>query len=394
MSSAVERLVQSNNYGELEHTLAAIVERILEQNRKRRQVAEVLRGIKERIDLAQIDEAEQKEIMEPRFVATVDQAHLTDVAVMGIDGGMLSRALHGLDLILVRAIATIFRYHEGELFEAEYHPSEFPNPRLISVTEPLDARELELVIGMERQLTELRLGVEALKAHQVDILLLDGSLVPQYVDRPPHSSRLLGLYRELMGAFSSLYDTCTKSRILLAGVVKDSRSARFIDIFQRKVLPSLIDGYDIPPGQISMLADADFLACSRDTAFLDHMLGVGERSFTFRYAGTLDCHVLRDLGEWAPQIYVFYIKTVPYDRPLRIEFIQSKREPAHTADQIASLIYALSAHHDAYGLPSVLMEADVRARLAEEELDIVRDSIADRIGPSTLLDLRRHRRPF
>jgi hypothetical protein len=392
MSSIAERLVQLNNYRNLEYTLAAIVERILEQDRKRRQVAEVLRGLKERIDLAQIDEAEHKEIMEPRFVTAVDQADLTDMMVMGVDGGMLSRVLHGLDLILVRAIATIFRYHEGELSEVEYYPSELPPPRLISLAEPLDTRELELVIGMERQLTELKLATEALKTHGGDLLLLDGSIVPQYVDRPPQKSKILELYRELVATFSNLYNMCTKSEVLLAGVVKDSRSARFIDIFQRKILPSLIENCNIPPEHVSVLTDGDFLSCSRDTVFLNHMLEVGERTFAFTYTGTPSGYPLRDLSERFQRIQVFYIKTVPYDRPLRIEFLQSKDE--RVADRLASLIYALSAHHNAYGLPSVLIEADVRARLAEEELDILHDSIADRIGPSTLLDLRRHRRPF
>ena len=69
-------------------------------------------------------------------------------------------------------------------------------------------------------------------------------------------------------------------------------------------------------------------------------------------------------------------------------------DPARSADRVASIVYALSAHHDAYGLPPVLIEADARARLDGNELGIIRDGISDRLGPSTLLDLRRHRRPF
>ena len=79
---------------------------------------------------------------------------------------------------------------------------------------------------------------------------------------------------------------------------------------------------------------------------------------------------------------------------MRVEFVDPRGEPTKNVGRIASVVYALSQHHDAYGLPSVLIEADACARLDERDLDIVHDSIVDRLGPSVLMDLRRNRRPF
>ncbi|KUO40600.1 MAG: hypothetical protein AVW06_02335 [Hadesarchaea archaeon DG-33-1] len=392
MISSVEKLSSFQECAELENTLVGIAERILEQNERRRRVAEALQKLKGRIDLTRVDESEVKEVMEPSFIKAVERDGLENVVVAGIDGGVLSQQLHGLDLILVRAVAAIFHYSGGELSAAEYSPGSVPSPRLISATEPLDARELELIIGVERQLAELKLAVQALRTKSPDVLLLDGSIVSQYVDRFSHGSRLTKLYGKLMDAFSELYRSCTETGVPLAGVVKDSRSARFIDIFRRKVLPSLEGG--LPSDEaLTFSKNMEILNNSRDTVLLDHVLNVGERSFTFSYAGN-PASALRDLDGWGSKIFAFYLKTVPYDRPLRVEFLDLNVGQSRIADRIASLVYALSAHHAAFGLPSVLIEADVCARLSEEDLDMVRDSITARLGPFAPMDLRRHMIPF
>ncbi len=381
MVSPVRRFGFPENHAGFEDTLTSIAERIRKQEGQRRKVAETLAELRD-ITLEGVEE-----IIEPSLVKLIEQDALANLTVAGVDGGMLEQQLHGLDLILLRAVVAIFHYHDGGLEWAEYFPSEMPFPRLIDVAEPLDAREFELLAGMERQLTEIELATEALRANEVKLLLLDGSVVPQYIDRFPHNQSLRERYHKLLNAYTKLYETCAESGVLLAGAVKDSRGGRFIDILRRQVLPSL-DGLGLGQKELEVLER------SRDTVFLDHVLRVGERTFIFRYAESSSSYVLRDLGEWAMRVYAFYLKTVPFDRPLRVEFIDFRDGPAETANRVASLIYALSPHHDAFGLPSVLIEADVCARLTEEDLNIVRDSIADRLGPSALLDLRRHRRPF
>jgi hypothetical protein len=191
----------------------------------------------------------------------------------------------------------------------------------------------------------------------------------------------------LIGAYVGLYQACADSGTLLAGAVKDSRGARLIDILTNKVFPST-GGLGL--GQ----EDLDVLERSRDTILFDHLLRVGERTSAFTYAEKPASYVLGDLGRWGEKVYAFYLRTVPFDQPLRVEFVDWKGEPAETARRISSLVYPLSSYHDAFGLPSVLTEADVCARLAGEDLEIVRDGITDRLGPAALQDLRRKRRPF
>jgi len=390
---AVQDIVCQDGRVELENTLAEIVERIREQDIRRCQIAAIVKKLKDNIDLTNLDEQEPKAIVENKLTFDVEPDALSNVAVAGVDGGVLSEALHGLDLILTRAVAAIFRYRDGRLSIADYYPSELPEPHLIPVVEPLDAKEFELIASMQRQLTELRLAAEVASSGGADILLLDGSVVPQYVDRFPHGKKVTKTYRELIEAFSNLYEVCEKSNVLLAGIVKDSRGTRFLDILRHKIMQKLVDDQNLHGNDCSILLRSDdILASSRDTAFLEYMLEVGERSCVFKYADAPGA--LLDLNKWSKKIHAFYIKTVPYDYPLRVEFVDPHGEPTKIVERVASVVYALSQNHDAYGLPSVLIEADACARLAESDLDIVHDSIVDRLGPSVFMDLRRNRRPF
>jgi hypothetical protein len=379
----------SNNRGQaspspdldFERKLASIAERIREQRGRSRKVAEVIAGLRG-ASLNSVDG-----VVEPFIVHRVEMDLLADLTVAGVDGGLLEQQLHGLDLILVRALAAVFHYRNAELEMAEYIPNEVPPPKLIDVSEPLDAKEFELLTGMERQLAELEVASKVALETDAGLLLLDGSVVPQYVDRFPHRPLLLERYKELIEAYIGLYQACASSGKLLAGAVKDSRGGRFVDILREGVLPAF--------GNLGLKEeDLNALERSRDTVLLDYLLGVGERTPAFTYAEKPASYVLRDLGPWATKVYAFYLKTVPFDRPLRLEFVDCLGQPTESAGRIASLVYALSSHHDAFGLPSVLIEADACVRLAEEDMCIVRDSIADRLGPSAPLELRRNRRPF
>lgn len=391
MIPTAESAVSLSDRQDLERKLGRIAEKIRDQGEKRRLLAEVFRRTKNEVELPV--EGEDREILESNLVYPVEDVPLEDLKVAGVDGGVLSKPLHGLDLILVRAVAAIFQYDGEQLQEVDYHPSEMPVPQLVNVHEPVDSRELDILVGLKRQLTELEKAIESAKDREIDALLLDGSVVPQYIDHAS-GSRTRDLYKKLTDSYTELYRACTERDILLIGAVKDSRSARLSSIFQKQIFPILMENVDLSPKEISSLnKNKQVLMNSRDTAFLDYLLEAGERSFAFNYAEA-PANLLEDLGDWKEKIRAFYVKPVPYDRPVRVEFIGSDKESLEIVDRAASLVSSLSARHDACALPTVLIEADARAALAEEEISILRDNISDRLEPSTMLDLRRERRPF
>jgi hypothetical protein len=118
----------SREHAEFEEALASITKRICEQEDRRKKIAETLDRLK-RISLNGFEG-----ILESDLVKQVSLDALSDLIVVGVDGGLLKQELGGLDLILVRAIAVTFHYHGGKLDRAEYFPSEMPHPQLISVS--------------------------------------------------------------------------------------------------------------------------------------------------------------------------------------------------------------------------------------------------------------------
>ncbi len=258
----------------------------------------------------------------------------------GVDGGLLFKSLHGIDIIVCRGVGAIFSYRKGKLLSSKV----FDGGIQFYISETESDAELSALASAYRVLEELKIATKIAKF--VDFLLLDGTVYPH----PGLES--VPLYDEVRKAYEKLVGM-TK----VIGVVKDSRS-RFVSekLFGTKKF--------------------------RDTVLLDDVLFTGERTFTFKIPR-------KDL-DYGLNIYGFYMKIAPKDRPIRIEFVS--RNPKEDADEIASLVYSLAVYRN-YAVPSVLIEADIRAKLPANFLDLILGSFFE--SKSTLVSaLRRERRPL
>jgi len=386
----VDDSINLSNHKNLENKIGTIADKIRTQGEKRRALSELIRNVKKDVE---VPDDEERGPVESKLVYPVEDRSLEDLKVAGVDGGVLTKPLHGLDLILVRAVVTMFQYEDGDLKDVDYHPSEVPAPQLVNVHEPLDSKELDLLTGLKRQLTELQRAYEVLKEVDLDVMVLDGSIVPQYIHKAS-KERTKELYEKVIETYGKIYKTATRNEVLLIGAVEDSRSTRLTSIFEEDIFPEILENADLSEkDRFKFNENKDVVMESRDTAFLDYLLGAGERSFTFKYSKA-PSSLLSDLHPWAKRVRAFYMKPVEYDRPTRVEFLTNPKNPKKTIERTASLVNSLSASHDACALPSVLIEADARASLSQEEITILRDNIADQLEPSTMMDLRRDRRPF
>lgn len=312
------------------------------------------------------------------FVKKVLPNRLKRKTIAGVDGGLVKRSYQGLDLALIRAIAVISSYKNGKLENVKYFPSLLQSPEL-KVFEGLSSEtELVHISNLERLRKETKVITEVLKKN-CDLVLADGSILPHPSDIPRKSSSLFSKFEELLSKYRELYKVTENSNF--AGVCEDSRARKFLKLIdKRRNLKS---------------EEKKILEKSRDINLLNYILDKGERSFIFKYSENPEkSPVLRKLNEYGKNIYSFYLKTTQYDAPIRIDFY-SKEDPIEKVKEISSLIFSISSGNEEYGLPTVLIEADKRARIKERELQMLHAYIQDKCGNlPNLKNLNRRRRPF
>lgn len=281
--------------------------------------------------------------------------------LLGVDGGLLTSRLHGLDLVIARSVAV--HYTLNPRLKAEYYPEPNPSPQLFHLSTD-DEVDSHLFASIKRQSLEVQTLLSALKKFKPELALMDGSIAP-YPQKPEKGTFSRELYDGMLESLTSLYQEAHAAGILLAGVSKDSRSRRFADRFQ----------INLP-----------------DTVVLYDVLDVGERTIVFPLTEHPESHVVyKDLGVWAGRLNFFYLKCAAYDRPVRVDFLG---DPG-LADKIAGMILSQSKYSKNYGYPTILIEADQRAKLKETDTEVIYNLITHKVGfcPS-LLKLRRDTRPY
>jgi hypothetical protein len=348
-----------------------IAGKIKETEGKRRQLARFLREISVELDLI-------KEV-KPHF--------MNDIRVVGVDGGIVKKSLHGFDCVLARAAAACFHYKNDSTEKVEYFPSRIPVPKA-DIIEALSDIEWSYFTSIMRLRLESDTAIEVMERIKPDLLLMDGSIVPHYMDRPSKTSALFGNYSEMVGSYMKLYSGSLDSGVMLAGVIEDSRGVSFCNLVKEEIL-SRIEHKKVPDLQST-------LEKTRDTNLLFWVLNKGERSKVFRYTESVKDHpVLKDFEEFGRRVYSFYLKTAQRDRPVRVDFLSSDKDTDAQADRISSMLLAVSGHHSGYGLPAPLIEADNIAKLSESEIENFYSNIISFTGELPgVMRLRREQRPF
>jgi len=364
----------------IDKSISQAVDFIKSGEARRRMLAGKLSGITG-FNLPDLD---SRQFLEERLFFDVEKACLNS-RIAGIDSGLADINLHSIDFVLIRAMAALFEFNEGKLANAAYLPSfyEFPEPFISA--DALDRDEFQSMKSLLRLKQEISLAIKSLMDFKPEFLFLDGSIVPQYLDKPRLESAVSGLYKEVISLYEKLYALAEEKNCYLVGAVEDSRGSRFINLLQQELFKN-----------IKGINSSDFNNVS-DSGLLDLCLNKGMRTMVFSYSSNPSEHaILKEFSQdFAERISCFYLKPSSFDRPLRLEFIRPKKDFSKTVNEIAGCTFALSSLHREYAFPSILIEADLRARLKQEEIKIVSDKIMDRIGIERgALRLRRNSRPF
>lgn len=325
--------------------------------------------------LSRAENLKSPDALDDVLFVPVEKPELNET-VAGIDSGFANVSMLSIEIVLVRAVAAIFKYKKNMLEHAYYLPEIIQMPEPIINSRILQNEDIMPNKSLQRLLKEITLASETIERFKPDFCFLDGSIIPQRADKPRKNSSVRPLYKEVVNAFESLYKKADENNCMLVACVEDSRGTRLQEILGFSESESLCN----------------------DAFLLSYVLKEGQRSFAFPYSKNPEEHpVLKDFQKkYAERLYAFYLRASNYDLPLRVEFLASTNNHSKIKEElerISAVCYALSSGHREYSYPSVLIEADIHARLRPEEINIVMDKIYCKLQAHAKL-LRRNRRPF
>ncbi len=368
----------------IEETITNLIKRITLHLESSRAISEFFREISLPESVVKDSLNKNTCFLEEKLVAPIETTNISGLRVLGVDGGMQIRSLSGFDIIMVRSIGTMF-YHKPDSVVASYFPSKTPDPDILIIPSLSTREEVDRLATLKRLQSEYETMKVAIKNMHPNIALLDGSVLPLESDRPQNPS-LVNEYRHTIKIFTELLIEAEKNQTTLVGVVKDTRSRLFVQLLSTLV-PILLK-----LGLAKDLLNTDYRSVFRtstDITFINNLTHRQERTSIIRektHIPELNISVIRD---------VTYLKPVPFDIPLRIEVLHRTPENTFLAKRTAQIIQAISGSNPAYAMPNVLMEADARVRISNEEMDLIVDSILTRAGLKFIGgEKRRSRSPF
>ncbi len=321
---------------------------------------------------------------EERIIEEIIPLKENNYRMSGTDSGFVSRQLNFGSITIIKEVGAIFTYKNSVLSRTKYYPAAYNLAKPYLTTSTLELEEVLYNTSILRLNKELSLATEILgnEKEKIDFSLLDGSIIPQYITRPASDSKLFYDYNNLVNRFIALYNLCAAKNTFLVGVIEDSRADRFFNFLKDEIIPE------------TKLEDVIY-----DSTLISSLLKVGERTGVMLYTKKAKDHpILRDFPEEVTKnLYVVYLKLSEFDYPLRLEFIYFPEfglSLKEYTNKLVSAISFVSAHNRQYIYPAPLVEADIRSRLKENEIERIMTNIFERAKIFGLRGQRRTGRMF
>ncbi|MCX8158276.1 MAG: DNA double-strand break repair nuclease NurA [Candidatus Diapherotrites archaeon] len=330
-------------------------------------------------DIEQLSLSLPKEEGEDKLVYDIPSTNFCG-KVVGIDSGFNFKRHIYFDLFFVRCIGVVFDYKDNKINLVQYYPDKFFYPKGYILYSNIDSEDEQSSLNILRLKEEVNMATKLIIDHKPSFCFLDGSILPQYTDKPKRSENAILQYKELIRDFEKLFSVAEENNCFLVGCIKDSRGRRALEIIENIV--------DNIPKNISEKLN--------DIVLFNYLLRSSQRSFAFSYSSPKEKHpILLDFDDyWSNKVFAFYIKPSFKDCPFRVEFIANKDNLSEVADKISRVVCFLSSFSNEFSFPSVLIEADLRARIGHNEVDFFYNKIVDNLMIKDKFNMRRNRKPF
>jgi hypothetical protein len=109
----------------LDKLLSELVEEIEHIEVTRERFGEVLRKVRNKIDLGKFP-AVASNIIDKKFYTKIEPTSLSGLRIAGIDGGLVRKRFRSMDLVLTRGVAVIFQFGPEDGPVVDFYPDAFP----------------------------------------------------------------------------------------------------------------------------------------------------------------------------------------------------------------------------------------------------------------------------
>jgi len=304
--------------------------------------------------------------LEEKIINEIKFPEKQNLSFAGVDSGFVNKQLNFANITIIKEMGVRFDYKDSKLNKTTYFPKAYNLPKPYLTTSALELEEIVWNTSILRLNKEIGVATDIVaQTPSVNFMLLDGSIIPQYVSKPASDSKLLKIYNDLLEKFINLYNLSKKNKVYLVGCIEDSRADKFFNFLKEKVIQKQIknDIYD------------PFLVFS--------LLEKNQRTCVVKYTDNAKEHpVLKDFPkEIVDNLYICYLKLSDDDYPLRLEFIYFKEfglSLKEYTDYLVSNISSISNFNKRYIYPAPVIEADLRSRLKLQEIESITVSILEK----------------
>ncbi len=341
-----------------------------------------------------------EEIPEHQFVFNVDYKGLRKLNVAAVDGSFVRQGYTNFEFTLFRAISVIYSFSPDNI-SISYYPEEkgIQNYSLSRILTNTSEKNASHQVSIDRAFMEITLVNELITQNKkkIDMIILDGSILTEplnLLSNPSQDAEIMAKYANLVKEYKKLYNLCDLREIDLVGVVKDTRSSTFRKLISRRI-PQIIT--KMGNSSLTQMDYRKLLLYFSDLDLFHRILNVGDRSCAFSINSSGNSWVPRQLEILNSGLnnenrfledyhfYASYMKPVPYDYPIRIEFHQNKNSTHPKViktkiQRICERLLPICSMFEDFAVPIPQIEAHLRAKLSHSDLQMVINSLTREIS--------------
>ncbi|TFG20695.1 MAG: DNA double-strand break repair nuclease NurA [Promethearchaeota archaeon] len=347
-------------------------------------------------------------IKEAQIKKEVSASCISGLNFVSVDGSSVIKKFMNVDFSFLKALAVkYYIYKDGKSARIEYYPdlNGFNNYAIQGNFINRDENLVQNKISMDMTFMEIKLLNKLIqRSTDIDFIIIDGSIVPTPINLLfSQDIEISKKYDELLKEYHKLYSNCKEKGIILIGSIKDTRTSALAHLL-RDSIQLLKPNRDYLNDfiKINYRKLIDYFS---DLELFNKVLKKSERSSIFICKREIDkirdTGIKKEIPYYFPlTFYAFYLKTVKYDTPCRIEFFTDEstnfKKASEKADLISSMLLPISCLNERYGLPIPQIEAHNRAVFKPHEINLLFNNLTRILNQNgiNLLEKRRARRPF